>query len=288
MICEVEEGTYAAAMLSTWCKRVEDAHEASGGELNPTLLPENRYFTISSTLLFYLAVYLLQDMSHQHAWSSLSRLTLVLLVSSLPCLLQVQSGMAARDQQTFNSTEKRPFSTVTAQQPAQQPESSAAQAQQPASANESANVKSNGTLAAPAQLKSHPAASNGTGASDSATATVEGWVSENLPAFVTDPDSGPDVPMASRASLSAAAVPQQQVAQQQQQQQQLQQPATGLGTNGVNVEARQAWASVRQEGAAGAWQGSGQGPSGGSGGSWTHVDDQMEDARRFLSPWRFV
>ena len=224
--------------------------------------------------------------THASACFSLRVHTAMRPVSHLPYLLQVKSGMAARDQQSFSSPDNRPLSTATAKRQAQRPESSATQARQTASPNEPTTIKSNGTLAASVQSEPQSATGNGNGGGKSATATVEGSVSENLTTFVTDLDSGPDLPMAPKASMSNAAAPQQRTAQQQQQQ--TQQPAAGLGTNGVNVEARQAWASARQQGPAGAWQGSGQGPSGGSGGSWTHVDDQMEDARRFLSPWRSV
>lgn len=77
---------------------------------------------------------------------------------------------------------------------------------------------------------------------------------------------------------------QQQSQQQQWQQQQKQQ----TGGNGMSKAAQQSWGSVKQKGPAEAWQGRGQGPAGGSGGSWATVDDNMENARRLLSPWRFA
>lgn len=82
----------------------------------------------------------------------------------------------------------------------------------------------------------------------------------------------------------------QQLQQQQQRQsdQQLwqQQQQEQTGANGMSKGARQSWGSVKQKGPRGAWQGRGQGPAGGTGGSWATVDPNMENARRLLSPWR--
>ena len=83
-------------------------------------------------------------------------------------------------------------------------------------------------------------------------------------------------------------VQQLQQQQQSQQQQQQQQQEQQTGGNGTSKAAQQSWGRVKQKGPAGAWQGRGQGPAGGSGGSWATVDDNMENARRLLSPWRFV
>ena len=166
-----------------------------------------------------------------------------------------------------------------------------AYAQQQTPGNEPAKTTSNENAPGFAQRKAQSSSnSNGANgdASTSATATVEGWVSHNLTAFLSDPASGPDLPMSQIASTSGAPAAQQQSAQQQQQQQQKRQSTAMRGANSVTVEASQSWGSVKQKGPAGAWQGSGQGQNGGSGGSWTHVDDQMEDARRFLSPWRWL
>lgn len=211
---------------------------------------------------------------------------------------------AAAGQQTVkrqaSSNGTGSFSAVQQQSRQSQPTT----VQQQIPRNEPASSRANGSAPAYAQRQAQ-SRSNGNGASgnasSSATATVEGWVSENLTAFLSDPASGPDLPMSSSTSNSGAPAVQQQNAQQQQQQQQpqqqqqqsqqqlqQQQSVTGRGANGVTVEARQAWGSVKQEGPAGAWQGSGQGRNGGSGGSWAHVDDRMEDARRFLSPWRCI
>ncbi|KAL0028357.1 hypothetical protein WJX77_001655 [Trebouxia sp. C0004] len=81
-------------------------------------------------------------------------------------------------------------------------------------------------------------------------------------------------------------VQQLQQQQQSQQQQGQQQQEKQTGGNGMSKSAQQSWGSVKQKGPAGAWQGRGQGPAGGSGGSWATVDDNMETARRLLSPWR--
>lgn len=80
----------------------------------------------------------------------------------------------------------------------------------------------------------------------------------------------------------------QQPQQQQQSDQQLwqQQQQERTGANGASKGARQSWGSVKQKGPSGAWQGRGQGPAGGTGGSWATVDPNMENARRLLSPWR--
>ena len=83
-------------------------------------------------------------------------------------------------------------------------------------------------------------------------------------------------------------VQQLQQQQQSQQQQWQQQQEQQTGGNGTSKAAQQSWGSVKQKGPAGAWQGRGQGPAGGSGGSWATVDDNMENARRLLSPWRFA
>ena len=79
-------------------------------------------------------------------------------------------------------------------------------------------------------------------------------------------------------------------AQQQQPslQQQFQQQQQHRGQNEVTREAGQLWGDVQQKGPAAAWRGRGQGPAGGSGGSWAQVDDNMEAARQLLSPWRWV
>jgi len=83
-------------------------------------------------------------------------------------------------------------------------------------------------------------------------------------------------------------VQQLQQQQQSQQQQWQQQQEQQTGGNGMSKAAQQSWGSVKQKGPAGAWRGRGQGPAGGSGGSWATVDDNMENARRLLSPWRFA
>ena len=77
----------------------------------------------------------------------------------------------------------------------------------------------------------------------------------------------------------------QQQQQSQQQQWQQQQQEQQSGGNGTSKAAQQSWGSVKQKGPAGAWQGRGQGPAGGS---WATVDDNMENARRLLSPWSFA
>ena len=207
---------------------------------------------------------------------------------------QVSAGTAASQQidqrqASSNGSGPLPQSTMQQQQQSWQSQPTTAYAQQRTPGNEPAITTSNGNARAFAQRKAQSSSnSNGANgnANTSATATVEGWVSDNLTAFLSDPASSPDLPMSPTASTSGTPAAQQQSVQQQQQQQQKRQSIAGRGANGVTVEARQSWGSVKQEGPAGAWQGSGQGQNGGSGGSWAHVDDQMEDARRFLSPWR--
>lgn len=200
--------------------------------------------------------------------------------------LQVSAGAAAGQQTDTRQASSNGTGSLAAQQ--QHPrQSQPTTAQQQTPKNEPASSRANGSAPAHAQCKAQSRSSgNGNGASgnagSSATATVEGWVSDNLTAFLSDPASGPDLSMSSTASTSGAPAVQQQNTQQQQQQQRVE----GRGANGVTVEARQSWGSVKQEGPAGTWQGSGQGRNGGSGGSWAHVDDRMEEARRFLSPWR--
>lgn len=203
------------------------------------------------------------------------------LLRGSPC---PQVGAGAGQQ-----TDKRQASSNgTGSLAAVQQQSRSTTTQQQSPRNEPASSRANGSAPAP-DYAQHKAQSRSSGngargnAGSSATSTVEGWVSDNLTAFLSDPASGPDLPMSSTASTSGAPAVQQRNAQQQQQQQQ---PVAGRRANGVTVEARQSWGSVKQEGPAGAWQGSGQGRDGGSGGSWAHVDDRMEEARRFLSPWR--
>ncbi len=210
-----------------------------------------------------------------------------------------------------------------------------AQSQNANQTNESSSNRSNGSSGVPqASTVRSNGNTNGSGAtaSTSATGTVEGWVSSNLTSFVTDPDSGPDLPglippaqtqkapsqtqtatgqnqkapTVAQQTVSNGAFPSlatdttpsisrqqqlqevQQQQQQQQSQQQLWQQQQQRGGNGVSQGAKQSWGSVKQKGPAGAWQGRGQGPAGGSGGSWAQVDDSMENARRLLSPWRFA
>jgi len=166
--------------------------------------------------------------------------------------------------------------------------------------NKSLSNKTNNASANSSQSAASRATTNGNGAaalaSTSATDTVEGWVSDNLSTFLADPDSGPHLPglstqkapsRAQRAAFESQTVPATQKA----------------GSNGLRAPAprtdsapspstqqqqQQSWGSVKQKGPAGAWQGRGQGPAGGSGGSWATVDDNMENARRLLSPWRFA
>ena len=203
-----------------------------------------------------------------------------------------------------------------------QPGSAMTQIHSQTVANEPTSNGSNGNAAAAAAQKERSqATANSSGASASAsvaaTTTVEGWVSNNLSSFVAEGGAASDLPAVSAseqtqqpavtkpsdASTSTSApgsqmqeVQQQQQQQQQQeerrhqqqwQQQQQQRQAQQIGGN-VTQPARQSWGKVKQQGPTGAWQGRGQGPSGGSGGSWAQVDDQMENARRLLSPWRYV
>lgn len=223
-----------------------------------------------------------------HAWLADTLQNCTLMFNGLKVCLSLQVIAASAASQQREQRQASSNGTGTGPLPQQQSghsQPTTADSQQQTPRNESITSRSNGNAPASVQRRAQ-SSSNGSGASGSAstsaTATVEGWVSDNLTAFLSDPASGPDLPMSPTASSSGASAPQQQSAQQQQQQQ----SAAVRGANAVNVEARQSWGSVKQEGLAGAWQGSRQGQNGGSGGSWTHVDDQMEDARRFLSPWR--
>ncbi|DBB07863.1 TPA: hypothetical protein ACH3X3_009263 [Trebouxia sp. C0006] len=102
----------------------------------------------------------------------------------------------------------------------------------------------------------------------------------------TDSAPSPSTQQQQQQQQVVQEVQQLQQQQQSQQQQWQQQQEQQTGGNGTSKAAQQSWGSVKQKGPAGAWQGQGQGPSGGSGGSWATVDDNMENARWLLSPWR--
>lgn len=125
------------------------------------------------------------------------------------------------------------------------------------------------------QASTAAAISNGTDRAQQASAAdiVEGWVGNNLNSFVSDPATvtpriaSPEGPFKSHGAASASSTS--DTSRQQPQ------PASGNGRlNGQQTRAGQHK------------QGFGQGRYGPSGGSWATVDDEMEKARQFLSPWR--
>ena len=125
------------------------------------------------------------------------------------------------------------------------------------------------------------ATGNSTDAQQQASAAdiVEGWVGNNLNSFVSDPATvtpgitSPNV--LSRRGGAASASSSADLSGPQQHPQQ----DSGNGRRASRLNGQ-------QNGAGQQGQGYGQGRFGPSGGSWATVDDEMEKARQFLSPWR--
>lgn len=122
---------------------------------------------------------------------------------------------------------------------------------------------------------------NGAAPPSATSNIIEGWVSNNLDSFVTGPSSAEPTTASgngasNNGSASTAASPQSDSQKQQQQQQhRLSNSRRASGNGAAGQRSKQQAAGQKQ------------GQFGRSGGAWASVDDEMERARRLLSPWRW-